>query len=311
MRQHHPPQSNQSSMEDLIKAFIIKTDKRLDTNGSSIRKLGTALRNLERQVGKLANLLSENVPGTLPTNIERNLKETINILSLRNGKVLQDLLVAENNELMENQVKNEGEQKSDKYRKNEVRAEQEDDLKRKNKSEVPTRKKKEKQRNSVQKAKSERDIDFQAYSAISQNKLLQKCGDRGSFNIPYSLGSTKFSKSLCDSGASINLMTLSIFRKLEGQIGEIRSIHVSLQLADQTTIIPEGIVEDILVRVDKFMFPMDFITVNMEENIEVPLTLGRPFLATGRTILDIQERKLMLRVGEEKVNFQIKGSMGP
>ncbi|XP_070056426.1 uncharacterized protein [Nicotiana tomentosiformis] len=93
--------------------------------------------------------------------------------------------------------------------------------------------------------------------------------------------------------------------KLEKEIGEIRSTLLSLQLADQTTLIPEGIVEDVLVRVDKFVFPMDFIVVNMEENKEVPLILGRLFLATGRDILDIHERKLMLRVGEETVTFKI------
>ncbi|XP_070034770.1 uncharacterized protein [Nicotiana tomentosiformis] len=124
-------------------------------------------------------------------------------------------------------------------------------------------------------------------NAILQNRLPQKCGDPGSFTIPCSLGSTKFKKPLCDSGASINLMPLPIFKKLEGEIGEVRSIPMSLQLADQTTIILEGIVEDVLVRVDKFVFPVDFIVVNMEENREVPLILGRPFLATGRAILYI------------------------
>ncbi|XP_009609131.1 uncharacterized protein [Nicotiana tomentosiformis] len=105
-------------------------------------------------------------------------------------------------------------------------------------------------------------------SVILQNKLPQKCGDPGSFTIHCALESTKYEKSLCDSGASINLMTLSIFRKLEGEIGEIRSIPVSLQLVDQTTIIPKGIVKDVLVQVDKFVFPVDFIVVNMEENRE-------------------------------------------
>nr|XP_016510122.1 PREDICTED: uncharacterized protein LOC107827489 [Nicotiana tabacum] len=84
--------------------------------------------------------------------------------------------------------------------------------------------------------------------------------------------------------ASIKLMPLSIFRKLEGEIGEIRSIHVPLLLADQTTIIPEGIVDDVLVQVDKFMFSVNFIVTNMEENREVPLILRRPFLATGRML---------------------------
>ncbi|KAK4713264.1 hypothetical protein R3W88_019171 [Solanum pinnatisectum] len=85
-----------------------------------------------------------------------------------------------------------------------------------------------------------------------------------------------------------------------------KSIPMSLQSANQSTIIPEGIVEDFLVRVDKFVFPVDFIVVDMEENKEVLLILGRPFLATGREILDVYEGKQMLRVGEEKVVFNRK-----
>ncbi|XP_075077301.1 uncharacterized protein LOC142164035 [Nicotiana tabacum] len=95
-------------------------------------------------------------------------------------------------------------------------------------------------------------------------------------------------------------------KKLEGEIREIRSIHVSLQLTDHTTIILEEIVEDVLVRVDKFVFHADFIVVSMEENREVPLILGRSFLATGRVILDIQETQLMLRVGEERLIFKME-----
>ncbi|XP_070046705.1 uncharacterized protein [Nicotiana tomentosiformis] len=77
-------------------------------------------------------------------------------------------------------------------------------------------------------------------SAILQNKLPQKCGDPGSFTIPCSLGTLTFDESLYDSGASINLIPLSIYRKLENDIGEISSAPISLQLADQTTLIPRG-----------------------------------------------------------------------
>ncbi|XP_009790231.1 uncharacterized protein [Nicotiana sylvestris] len=142
-------------------------------------------------------------------------------------------------------------------------------------------------------------------SAILKNKLPQKCGDSGSFTIPCSLGTINIDKSLYDSGASINLMPLPIYRKLENKIGEIRYAPISLQLADQTSLTPEGIVEDVLVRVHKFVFAVDFIVINMEENKEVSLILGRSFLATGRAILDIHERKLMLRVGEETVTFKM------
>ncbi|XP_070050674.1 uncharacterized protein [Nicotiana tomentosiformis] len=147
-------------------------------------------------------------------------------------------------------------------------------------------------------------------SAILQNKLPQKCGDLGSFTIPCSLGSITFDKFLCDSGASINLMPLSIYRKLEEEIGVIRSAPICLQLVDQTTLIPKRILEDVLVRVDKFVFPVNFIVVKMEENKEAPLILGRPFLATCRAILDIHERKLMLSVGEETVTFKMDVEKG-
>ncbi|XP_070032680.1 uncharacterized protein [Nicotiana tomentosiformis] len=106
------------------------------------------------------------------------------------------------------------------------------------------------------------------YNANLQNKLPQKCGYPGSFTIPCSLGTLNFDKSLCDSGTSINLMPFSIYSKLENKLGEIRSVPISLQLVDQTTITPERIVEDVFVRVDNFVFPVDFIVVNMEENKE-------------------------------------------
>ncbi|XP_070034709.1 uncharacterized protein [Nicotiana tomentosiformis] len=147
-------------------------------------------------------------------------------------------------------------------------------------------------------------------SAILQNKLPQKCGDPRSLTIPCSLGSMNFDKSRYDSSASINLMPLFIYMKLEKEIGEIRFVPISLQMADQTTLIPEGIVEDLLVRVDKFVFPVDLIVVKMEGNKEVPLILGRLFLAMGRAILDIHERKLMHRVGEETMPFDMNVEKG-
>ncbi|XP_070054160.1 uncharacterized protein [Nicotiana tomentosiformis] len=117
----------------------------------------------------------------------------------------------------------------------------------------------------------------------------------------------KFLKEIMSSkSASINLMPLSMFKKLEGELGVIKSILVSLQLADQTTIILEGIIDDIVVRVGKIFFPIDFIVIDMEVNKKVPLILGRPFLCTDRAILDIYEGQLMLRVGNEIVVFQMK-----
>ena len=92
-------------------------------------------------------------------------------------------------------------------------------------------------------------------------------------------------------------MPFSIFRKLE--LGKMKDIGVSLQLADQSAKKPRGIIEDVLVRVDKFIFLVDFIVLEMEENTEVPLILGRPFLATEREIIDVHQVQLILQVDEE------------
>ncbi|XP_010244115.1 PREDICTED: uncharacterized protein LOC104588021 [Nelumbo nucifera] len=109
-------------------------------------------------------------------------------------------------------------------------------------------------------------------SAILLNKLPQKLKDPGSFTIPCTIGSLKINKALCDLGASINLMPYSIFKKLG--LGEPQPTRVALQLADKSIKHPRGIIEDVLVKVDKFIFPMDFIVLDMEEDVDVPLILS-------------------------------------
>ena len=144
-------------------------------------------------------------------------------------------------------------------------------------------------------------------SAILQRKLPPKLKDPGSFTIPCNIGDVKFEKVLCDLGASVNLMPLSIFRKLG--LGEVKLTTVSLLLADRSIKHPRGVIEDVLVKVDKFIFPADFIVLDMEEDREMPLILGRPFLATGRTLIDVQQGKLILRVQDEQVVFNVFEAM--
>ena len=86
-------------------------------------------------------------------------------------------------------------------------------------------------------------------------------------------------------------------------LGEVKSTTICLQLADRSIKYPRGVTEDVLVKVDKFIFPADFIVLDMDEDEVIPLILGRPFLATGRTLIDVQQGKLVLRVGEDEVTF--------
>ena len=140
-------------------------------------------------------------------------------------------------------------------------------------------------------------------SAILQRKLPQKLKDPGSFTIPCTIGNAIFERALCDLGASTNLMPLSIFKRLG--LGEAPQTTVTLQLADRSLKHPRGIIEDVLVKVDKFIFPADFIVLDMEEDKEIPIILGRPFLATGREIIDVQRGELKLRVQEDEVKFNV------
>ena len=140
-------------------------------------------------------------------------------------------------------------------------------------------------------------------SAILQRKLPQKLKDPCSFTIPCTIGNAIFERALCDLGASINLMPLSIFKRLG--LGEARPTTVTLQLTDRSLKHPRGVIKDVLVKVDKFIFPADFIVLDMEEDKEIPIILGRPFLATGRAMIDVQRGELKLRAQEDEVKFNV------
>ena len=98
-------------------------------------------------------------------------------------------------------------------------------------------------------------------------------------------------------------MPLSIFKRLG--LGEARPTNVTLQLAGRSLKHLGGLIEDILVKVDKFIFPIDFIVLNMEEDKEVPIILGRPFLATSRALIDVESGELTLRIRDDKVCLSI------
>ncbi|XP_021822418.1 uncharacterized protein LOC110763843 [Prunus avium] len=140
-------------------------------------------------------------------------------------------------------------------------------------------------------------------SAVLLKKLPPKLKDPGSFTIPCIIGDVQFDKAFLDLGSSINLMPLSIFQRLG--IGELKSTIVSLQLADRSVTYPKGIIEDVLIRVKQFMFPADFFVLDMEEDHDIPLLLGRPFLATAGTLIDVQQGTLTLRVQGESIEFKV------
>src|SRR5438270_9228226 len=138
-------------------------------------------------------------------------------------------------------------------------------------------------------------------NALLKNKLPPKLRDPGSFSIPCTIGNIKFNNALCDLGASVNILPYSLFKKLN--IGEVKPTQMTLQLADRSVIHPRGIVEDVLVKVDKFIYPVDLVVLDMAEDRSIPLILGRAFLKTARAIIDVDEGKIILRAGDDSIEF--------
>ncbi|KAL5564312.1 hypothetical protein UlMin_027476 [Ulmus minor] len=285
-------------------------------NDAVIQSQAASLKNLENQVGQLANELKNRPPRTLPSNTEiskRDGKEHCKAITLRGGKTL---------EAPEVKKKNKKDPVSSQEEENKELGKVEEESKEAEKSgekselhiNIPLVEALVRMPNYV---KFMKDIltkkrqfgEFETValtrecSAVLQNKLPPKLKDPGSFTIPCSIGNQYFGKALCDLGASINLMPMSIFKKLG--IGEARPTTVSLQLADRSLAHLEGKIEDVLVKVDKFIFPVDFIVLDYEADLEVPIILGRPFLATGRTLIDVQKGELTMRVQDEQVTFNV------
>ncbi|XP_038882375.1 uncharacterized protein LOC120073642 [Benincasa hispida] len=144
-------------------------------------------------------------------------------------------------------------------------------------------------------------------SALFQNNIPKKMKDPGSFTLPCSIGGKEVGNALCDLGTSINLMPFSIFKKLNN--GNARPTTVTLQLANRSIKHPEGKIKDVLVQVDKFIFPVDFIILDYEADTEVPIILGRSFLATGRALIDVQKGELTIRVDNQQAKFNVLNAL--
>ncbi|XP_015965461.1 uncharacterized protein LOC107489206 [Arachis duranensis] len=136
-------------------------------------------------------------------------------------------------------------------------------------------------------------------SAIIQNSLPKKLKDPRSFMIPCTIGDACTRTALCDLGASINLIPASLIKKL-CLTEEVKPTRMCLQLADGFIKIPSGLIEDMIVRVRPFDFPIDFVVLDMEGHKSAFLILGRLFLVTGRTLIDVEQGEVTLRVNEKK-----------
>ncbi|XP_058763941.1 uncharacterized protein LOC131637360 [Vicia villosa] len=283
----------------------------------------TAIKNLENQVGQLAKQLAEQQTGpSFSTNTQPNPKEYCKAILTRSGKEVsnrerKEIVVEDDGFVVVEDEKDEIVVEKEKEKEGEEVAEKEKNVKKKKREgkgqlqinipfaealehmpkyakflkDILTKKKRYPDNETIM-------LDAQC-SAIIQRTLPRKETDLGRVILPVTIGGTYIGNGLIDLGSSINLIPLSIIKRL-GNI-EMKSTRMTLQLADKSTISPYGVAQDILVKVDKFLFPVDFVVVDMEEDRDVPLILGRPFMKTARMMIDIDDGLMKVRVQDEEV----------
>ncbi|GJW22566.1 reverse transcriptase domain-containing protein [Tanacetum coccineum] len=139
-------------------------------------------------------------------------------------------------------------------------------------------------------------------SAVILKKLPEKLGDPGRFLIPCGFGEFDNHLALADLGASINLMPLSIWKKLG--LPDLTSTKMVLELADRTISKPLGIAENVFVKVGKFYFPVDFVILDFVADPRVPLILGRPFLSTAHALIDVYAGEIILRHDDQSLTLK-------
>ncbi|XP_012458287.1 uncharacterized protein LOC105779082 [Gossypium raimondii] len=147
-------------------------------------------------------------------------------------------------------------------------------------------------------------------SAVFQKKLPLKYKDHGMFSIPCKIGGLKIDSVMLNLGASINVMPRSIYDKVH--LGSLKETGLIIQLADRSNAYPDGILEDVLVQVNELVFQVDFYVLDMGPNIsssDVPLLLGRPFLKTSRTKIDVHRGNLTMEFDGEIIKFNIYDAM--
>nr|GEY78245.1 hypothetical protein [Tanacetum cinerariifolium] len=136
-------------------------------------------------------------------------------------------------------------------------------------------------------------------SAVVLKKLPEKLDDPGRFLIPCDFTGLDNCLALADLGASINLMPLSIWKKL--RLPTLNDTKMVLELTDRTISKPTGVAENVFVKVGKFYFPVDFVILDFVADPRVPLILGRPFLSTAHALIDVYEGEITLRHDDQSL----------
>ncbi|GJQ97533.1 mitochondrial proton/calcium exchanger protein-like protein isoform X1 [Tanacetum coccineum] len=289
-------QERSQSMKDTLSKFMGESAKRHKENSNLIKEIRAStnaaisyqeasFKTLEIQIGKISKVLQERRFGSLPSSTETNLRHQV--------KSISTTIEADSHPIRS------------------IRSPQYARSTRKNRTLIyETRQMMILFPNHLNgyyydgKKGSYRPQFSEAYSKASHidESMPQNEKDPGSFTLPCFINNFCFDNPLVDLGASVSVMPLLTYLNLG--LGGLAHTKLIVELADRTVKYPKGIAKNILVRIGKFTFPIDFIILDMPEDIKMPLILGRPFLSIARAKIDVYKRKITLRVGEEKIIFK-------
>ncbi|XP_057746888.1 uncharacterized protein LOC130966137 [Arachis stenosperma] len=296
-----------------------------------------SIKSLERQIGQISKQISVERPSSsLPSDTIPNPKEECKAIQLRSGRILMSNndTTKKQKESIKEPTEDEKQTKADQAKEqvvvptksNENLKEQENQphsSKEKTQGQqqigknitpplpYPQRFNKEFLKDLINKKRSwlekETILLTEECSAVIQRGIPPKLKDPGGFVVSCTIGKTILNKALCDLGASINLMPLSMMRKLD--IEELKPTRMSLVMADRSIKTPNGIVENLLVKIGEFIFPADFVILDTEEEGSDSIILGRPFLHTARAIIDVEKGEMVFRVHNEQMIINVFKSM--
>ncbi|XP_061350298.1 uncharacterized protein LOC133295475 [Gastrolobium bilobum] len=324
---HTPQQSNTSEWEkafaqlckttsDYIQganAFREDTFSFMQKTRAAHRNQEASIRNLEIQIGQLSKQFSERAQGTFPSNTIVNPREHCNSITTRSGTEKKKALERQNKPL---ELSPYARILYPQRLKKDIQKQQYSkflDIFRRLQINIPFVEALENMPNYARFMKDllsrKRKLQecetvnlTEECNAIIQKKLPTKVKDPGSFSIPCTIDKVEVDNVLCDLGASINVMPLFMMKKLG--ITEVKPTKTIVQLADHSSKQAYGIIEEILVKVDKFIIPVDFVILDIEEDATVPMIFGRPFLATSGALIDVLKGELILRVDGEQAIFK-------
>ncbi|KAJ9556479.1 hypothetical protein OSB04_011093 [Centaurea solstitialis] len=327
------------SLEEIVKNLATNTLQFQQKTEASLQNLGAQMTQLATSVSRLES------QGKLPSQTETNPKQNVSAIVLRSGKKLEEPKMVKSREVekekevspkpiqdekpsgstdkvsekakvipppfptrfqMSNKAREEKEI-LDTFRKVEVNIPLLDAIK-----QIPRYAKflKESCTNKRKLRGNETISMSENVSAVFQKMLPPKCKDPGVFTIPCKLGNVTINRAMLDLGASINVMSYSIFKILN--VGSLQETGVIIQLADRSLVHPKGVLEDLLVQVNELVFPADFYVIDMEEDSHPKSTsilLGRPFLKTAKTKIDVHKGTLSMEFDGNVIHFNIYESM--